>query len=54
MYELAEYLRLPVVSVGVGYWDRRAHAPNENIRLADFDETVRLMARLLQMFGEEG
>ena len=29
MYELAEYLRLPVVSVGVGYWDRRAHAPTK-------------------------
>lgn len=54
MYELAEYLQLPIVSVGIGYWDRRAHAPNENIRLQDFDETVRLMARLFQVFGEEG
>lgn len=52
MYELAYHLRLPIVSVGVGYWDRRAHAPNENIRLADFQETVRLIARLFQAFGE--
>ena len=29
MYELAEYLRLPVASVGVGYWDRRPTHPTK-------------------------
>lgn len=52
MHEVAKYLNAPIVSVGVGYWDRRAHAPNENIRLSDFEETIRFMARLLSAFSE--
>lgn len=54
MYDVATVLDVPIVSVGVGYWDRRAHAPNENIRLNDFTETIRMMAQLFQAFaGDE-
>lgn len=53
MYEVATYLKVPIVSLGVGYWDRRAHAPNEHIRLNDFFETIRLIAHLFAAFAEE-
>lgn len=53
MYEVNKHLDVPIVSVGVGYWDRRAHAPNEHIRLGDFEETIRLMAQLFATFAEE-
>lgn len=51
MYELGAALRVPVVSVGGSYWGSRAHAPDENIRLADFEETIYLMARLIERFA---
>jgi acetylornithine deacetylase/succinyl-diaminopimelate desuccinylase-like protein len=44
------YLGLPIVSTGSGYWGSRAHAPDENIRLADFARGIRHMALLLQAF----
>lgn len=52
MYEVAQHLDVPIVSVGVGYWDRRAHAPNEHIRLSDFHETIQLMADIFTQVGE--
>jgi len=51
MYDLGPVLGIPLVSVGSGYWNDRAHAPDENIRLSDFRETVLLMAHLLERFG---
>jgi len=53
MYPLGTTLRVPIVSLGDGYWGSRAHAPNEHIRLADFEETVYLMARIMQEFGRQ-
>jgi acetylornithine deacetylase/succinyl-diaminopimelate desuccinylase-like protein len=51
MYDLGHALRIPIVSIGGGYWGSASHAPNENIRLADFEETVFVMARLVERFA---
>jgi acetylornithine deacetylase/succinyl-diaminopimelate desuccinylase-like protein len=51
MYDLGHALRIPIVSIGGGYWGSASHAPNENIRLADFEETVYVMARLIDRFA---
>lgn len=51
MYDLGNALAVPVVSVGTSYWGSGAHAPNENIRVADFKETVHMMARIIERFA---
>ncbi len=51
MFDLGPVLGIPLVSVGGGYWNGRAHAPDENVRLSDFRETILLMAHLLERFG---
>ncbi len=51
MFDLGPVLGIPLVSVGSGYWNSRAHAPDENIRLSDFHETIILMAGVLERFG---
>lgn len=40
----------PVVSVGVGYYDSRAHAPNENIRVKDYIQGIENLIRIIQNF----
>jgi acetylornithine deacetylase/succinyl-diaminopimelate desuccinylase-like protein len=40
-----------VMPVGVGRPDNRIHAPNENIRIDDYLNTVRLMCRIWERFG---
>ncbi len=52
MYDVGPVLGIPIVSVGGGYWNGRAHAPDENVRMSDFRETVLLMAHLLERFGD--
>lgn len=51
MYDLGHTLRVPIVSVGGGYWGSRSHAPDENIRLTDFEETIFMMARVIERFA---
>jgi acetylornithine deacetylase/succinyl-diaminopimelate desuccinylase-like protein len=52
MHPVVSDLGIPtVLPVGVGRPDNRIHAPNENIRAADYIETVRLMCRVWQRFG---
>ncbi len=51
MYDLGHALGIPIVSIGGGYWGSRSHAPDENIRLADFEETMYMMARLIERFA---
>jgi acetylornithine deacetylase/succinyl-diaminopimelate desuccinylase-like protein len=51
MSDLGPVLGIPLVSIGCGHWNGRAHAPDENIRLGDFRETILLMARVLERFG---
>lgn len=43
---------IPVISPGVGYWDSRTHAPDENIRIEDFLNAARNIARILDRFAD--
>lgn len=43
---------IPVVWAGTGYWDNRAHAPDEHIRLVDFLNGARHIARILNGFAD--
>ena len=52
MHPVVSDLQIPtVLPVGVGRPDNRIHAPNENIRAADYINTVRLMCRIWERFG---
>jgi acetylornithine deacetylase/succinyl-diaminopimelate desuccinylase-like protein len=46
-----ETLRLPIVSAGVGYPGSLAHAPNENMVLANFLSGTKHTARIVDRFG---
>jgi acetylornithine deacetylase/succinyl-diaminopimelate desuccinylase-like protein len=43
---------IPVVRAGVRYWDNRAHAPNEHVRIKDFVNGARHIARILVEFAQ--
>ena len=52
MHPVVADLGIPtVLPVGVGRPDNRIHAPNENIRAADYINAVRLMCRIWERFG---
>ncbi|HLZ95050.1 MAG TPA: M20/M25/M40 family metallo-hydrolase [Candidatus Dormibacteraeota bacterium] len=52
MHPVVSDLGIPtVMPVGVGRPDNRIHAPNENIRVDDYLNTVRLMCRVWERFG---
>lgn len=51
MFEFGEKLQLPIVSTGVGWVASKAHAPNESIRLQDFEDGIVHMAFMLQGFS---
>jgi acetylornithine deacetylase/succinyl-diaminopimelate desuccinylase-like protein len=52
MYPLCQALGTPVASgAGCGYHGTQVHAPNENIRLADYWLAMRWMGRLIQEFA---
>jgi acetylornithine deacetylase/succinyl-diaminopimelate desuccinylase-like protein len=50
-YAFAKPLDISVVDAGIGYWDNRAHAPDEHIRIEDFFNGARHLARLLDGFS---
>ncbi|WP_409304274.1 M20/M25/M40 family metallo-hydrolase [Peribacillus sp. SCS-155] len=50
MYDFGEQLELPIVSTGVGWVESKAHAPNESIRLQDFEQGIVHMAYMLSGF----
>ncbi|MBN1933755.1 MAG: M20/M25/M40 family metallo-hydrolase [Anaerolineae bacterium] len=50
-HTLCGELGIPSAGAGTGYYDSRSHAPNENIRLADFIEGVKHIAVLLDEFA---
>ena len=52
MYAFAGPLNIPVISPGVGYDSSRTHAPDENLRLEDFYNAARHIARILEGVGE--
>ena len=43
---------IPVVRAGVRYWDNRAHAPNEHVRIQDFVNGARHIARIIDEFAK--
>lgn len=53
MHPVVADLGIPtVLPVGVGRPDNRIHAPNENIHAADYINTIKLMCRVWERFGE--
>jgi acetylornithine deacetylase/succinyl-diaminopimelate desuccinylase-like protein len=49
-HTLCGELGIPSAGAGAGYEDSKSHAPNENIRIADFIEGVKHIAVLLEEF----
>jgi acetylornithine deacetylase/succinyl-diaminopimelate desuccinylase-like protein len=48
-------LGVPVVTGGGLWWyDARAHAPNESIRIADYLKGIKWAGRFFEQFGEAG
>jgi acetylornithine deacetylase/succinyl-diaminopimelate desuccinylase-like protein len=52
VYAFARPLGVPVVHAGVGYWDNKGHAPNEHVRIVDFQQGARHIARILDGFAD--
>lgn len=44
---------MPIVALGVGHADSRAHAPNENISVEDQFFTTKHVAKILDLFGSQ-
>lgn len=55
MSQFGEFLGMeqPIISIGCSWWDDRIHAPNESIRLADFEQAIRYMIELFVTYGED-
>lgn len=51
MYIFGEHLKLPIVSTGVGWVGSKAHAPNESIRIKDFEDGIVHMVYMLNGFS---
>jgi len=51
LHPFAEALGLPTADCGVGYPESRIHAPDENIRLADFVRGAQHVAAILDRFA---
>lgn len=47
MYIFGEYLQLPIVSTGIAWVGSRTHAPNECIRLKDYEEGIIYLAYMI-------
>lgn len=52
MASFVNYLKLPIVTAGIGYPDSRVHAPNEHIRLDYFVKGIKHTARIIARFAE--
>ena len=51
-YVFKEYLKLPIVTAGVGYPGSQVHAPNENLRVDLYLKGAQHIARILKAFGQ--
>ncbi len=49
---IQEALDVPIATIGIGYPDSRAHAPNENLRLDLYLKTAKHLTRILSDFGK--
>jgi len=53
VYAFARPLNIPVIDAGVGFGiTNRTHAPNENVRIQDFHNAARHIARILDGFAD--
>jgi len=52
-YPFVKTLGLPTVDCGIGHPESRMHAPDENIRLADFLRSAKHIAAVLERFAAE-
>ncbi|KRM86690.1 M20/M25/M40 family metallo-hydrolase [Lacticaseibacillus thailandensis] len=48
---VADTLHVPIVSVGCGYYGSGAHAPNESLRVRDYQEGAWYMVALMRQVG---
>jgi acetylornithine deacetylase/succinyl-diaminopimelate desuccinylase-like protein len=53
LYPFIKTLGLPTADCGIGYPESRIHAPDENIRLADFLRGAKHMAAVLERFARQ-
>ena len=53
MHGFGKYLNVPILGAGTGWVESGAHAPNENIRIADYYQGVEHIIQLLHTFGWE-
>jgi acetylornithine deacetylase/succinyl-diaminopimelate desuccinylase-like protein len=53
MYEICGVHGIPVAASGVAWYGSLAHAPDENIRLSDFFEGIKVVGRLLKQFADQ-
>ncbi len=51
IYVVKNWMGIPVASAGgVGYPDSKAHAPNENIKIKDYMNSIKFAASLIRSF----
>ncbi len=48
MHVVGHPLGVPILSLGTGYWGCNVHAPDEHIRVKDFEETIVMIAHVLE------
>lgn len=54
MYHFIKTLGIPVASgMGVGHAQSRIHAPNENIKIADYIQGIKYIGELIERFAKE-
>src|SRR5690606_19788000 len=51
MFNLCQNLGIPAVGFGVGYYDSRLHATNENIRIDDYITGIKMAASVIHKFA---
>jgi acetylornithine deacetylase/succinyl-diaminopimelate desuccinylase-like protein len=44
---------IPAVSLGVGWAQSNAHAPNESMRITDYIEGIKVIGRLIERFARD-
>ena len=52
LYLFTNYVGTPMTGAGVGYYDSKVHAPNENIRVVDFVKSMKHVALTILEFAK--
>lgn len=53
IYLFTDVLNTPMTGAGVGYWNSKVHSPNENIRIADFKNSIKHVALTILRFSKK-